>query len=99
MSERIVRITIRGRVQSVGFRAFIEQQAELNGLTGFVRNRLDGSIEAIVAGDSYSIDKLVAACRRGPAHAAVSSCRVEEADEAALREEGDRLVFRVAHTK
>lgn len=70
---RIVRLTIEGRVQGVGFRAWTEHEAQRRGLDGWVRNRDDGSVEAVVAGDEEAVAGMVAACRLGP-HGA----RVEE---------------------
>jgi acylphosphatase len=65
-SERIVHVTITGRVQGVGFRAFVEHEAAKRGLRGWVRNRRNGSVEAVFAGSSDAVDDMLAACRRGP---------------------------------
>jgi acylphosphatase len=59
-------ITITGRVQGVGFRAFIRRTAEQFGLEGWVRNRLDGSVEIMVIGDPDVIDRLIDASNAGP---------------------------------
>ena len=67
MSERDARrVAIRGWVQGVGFRAFVEHLALKRGLEGWVRNRRDGSVEAIFAGAPEAIRAVVDACRSGP---------------------------------
>jgi acylphosphatase len=76
MSGAIRRVIIRGRVQGVGYRAWVEQQAVGLGLQGWVRNRRDGSVEALFEGANDVVDSMVAACRRGP-----SSARVDEVAE------------------
>ncbi len=86
MSEqRIVQLTIRGRVQGVGFRAFVEETAFDLGLKGWVRNRRDGSVEAVAAGPREAVDALIEAVRRGPRSARVDALDVAESDEEALR--------------
>jgi acylphosphatase len=67
MSARIVRhITVRGRVQGVGFRMFVEDTAAAHGVEGWVRNRRDGSVEAVFAGTAEAVRAVIDACRRGP---------------------------------
>jgi acylphosphatase len=64
---RIIRhIVVRGQVQGVGFRAFVEHHAVQRNLSGWVRNRRDGSVEAVFAGPAKSVDGMIAACRIGP---------------------------------
>lgn len=64
---RIIRhIVVRGRVQGVGFRAFVEHHAVQRNLSGWVRNRRNGSVEAVFAGPAKSVDGMIAACRIGP---------------------------------
>jgi acylphosphatase len=55
---KLAHLSIKGRVQGVGYRAFVELEAELRGLEGWVRNRRDGSVEAVVRGDERAIDDL-----------------------------------------
>jgi acylphosphatase len=82
--KRIVRLMISGRVQAVGFRAFVEYEATRRGLRGWVRNRRDGALEAVIAGPTEAVDAMIEACRRGPPAARVESFDVQEADQTAL---------------
>jgi acylphosphatase len=79
MSERRVRVTIRGRVQGVGFRMFVADEARSRGLGGWVRNRRDGAVEAMFAGAPEIVEETLAACRRGPPGARVDSVEIAEA--------------------
>ena len=71
-------VVVRGRVQGVGFRAFTEVAALELGLEGWVRNRRDGSVEAVFSGEAAAVDGLVAACRRGPRMASVRAMKVTD---------------------
>ena len=82
----IVQVTVRGRVQGVGYRAWVEDQATLNGLEGWVRNRRDGSVEAVFAGPVQDVAEMVAACRKGP-----SASRVDALSETAVGADQLRL--------
>ncbi|MBI5264897.1 MAG: acylphosphatase [Bradyrhizobium sp.] len=73
MSEVILHVTIRGRVQGVGYRAWVEYQATNSGLEGWVRNRRDGSVEALFAGPGHVVASMVALCRKGPPSARVDN--------------------------
>jgi acylphosphatase len=66
MSEAIRHVRVRGQVQGVGFRMFVEDAAALHGVAGWVRNRRDGSVEAVFAGAPEAVRAVVEACRRGP---------------------------------
>ncbi len=77
-------LRITGVVQGVGYRASFDAQANALRLSGWVRNRLDGSVEAAVRGDVEAIEKLVAWARRGPTAARVSNVSVSEIDDAAV---------------
>src|SRR5512139_1543817 len=68
---------IEGRVQGVGYRAFVEQSAFSLGLTGWVRNRWDGSVEVLAEGERQDLEKLLAALYRGPRSANVSNIQIE----------------------
>jgi acylphosphatase len=67
-----VRLVISGRVQGVGFRMFVERQAFKHGVRGWVRNRRDGTVEALIIGDEAALRDMETACRRGPSLAAVT---------------------------
>ncbi len=73
-----VRVRIFGQVQGVGYRQWVEVTARANGLTGWVRNRADGSVEAIFQGTLEQVQQIVADCRRGPISARVSHVEIEE---------------------
>jgi len=80
-------VIIRGRVQAVGYRAWTEFIAGRHGLQGWVRNRRDGSVEAVFAGPREAVEAMVADCRRGPPGARVDAIDGREgtADELAMR--------------
>jgi acylphosphatase len=71
------RVTISGRVQGVGFRYALADEARTRNLRGWVRNRRDGSVEAVVAGDEADVEAVIAWARHGPAAARVSLVTVE----------------------
>jgi acylphosphatase len=73
-------LTIHGRVQGVGYRASMIDEARRLGVTGWVRNRRDGTVEAVVSGDDAAVAAIVAWARRGPPGARVAGVAVEEAD-------------------
>ncbi len=80
MSEkRTRRLTIRGRVQGVWFRESMRLEAERLGVTGWVRNRLDGAVEAVVQGQARAVEAMIAWARRGPEAAEVSGVEVSDA--------------------
>ncbi len=81
---RHVRIT--GRVQGVGFRDALRSQALLLSLRGWVRNRRDGSVEAVVQGEAADVDALVVWARRGPPAARVAEVAAAPAEGEHLRE-------------
>jgi acylphosphatase len=80
-NERTVHATITGRVQGVGFRAFVEREALRRGLRGWVRNRRDGSVEAVFSGSPDTVDEMLAACRRGPRSSRVDGVEIAPANE------------------
>lgn len=84
---------ITGRVQGVGYRAWTADTARRHGLTGWVRNRRDGSVEALFAGPATVVAEMVALCRHGPPSARVDSVISETAedDQLGLRHEGERF--------
>jgi acylphosphatase len=93
MSSVIRQVTIRGRVQGVGYRYWVEQQATAYALEGWVRNRRDGSVEALFSGPGDVVSNMVAACRRGPSSARVDAVQEESgnADALNLRRAGERF--------
>ena len=74
------RLVISGRVQGVGFRVWMVEHARELGLSGWVRNRLDGSVGALVAGDIAAVEEFLRLCRRGPRMAEVVSIEEDLAD-------------------
>lgn len=73
--RRAVHVIITGRVQGVGFRAFVEREAAALGLDGWVRNRRDGTVEAVFAGDESEIQHILMELNAGPPAAAVTDVR------------------------
>ena len=72
------RVRAHGRVQGVFFRDSVRRAAEAEGVAGWASNRADGTVEAVFEGAKDAVDRLVALCRSGPGHAAVSRLDVEE---------------------
>ncbi|HUJ86895.1 MAG TPA: acylphosphatase [Burkholderiales bacterium] len=70
------RLLIHGLVQGVGYRAAMRAEAERLGLTGWVRNRADGSVEAVVHGPAEMLERLIGWARSGPPAARVGTVRV-----------------------
>jgi acylphosphatase len=93
MSRVIRRIEVRGRVQGVGYRAWVEYQASRLGLHGWVRNRRDGRVEAVFAGDESVVADMIASCHRGPPSARVDGLAEEaaNADALGLRRAGEEF--------
>ena len=89
--QTTLRLLIRGRVQGVGFRYAFADEARSRKLCGWVRNRRDGSVEAIVAGPAAAVDAIVAWSRRGPAAAQVTALETTATH-------GDFASFEVAPT-
>ena len=84
--ETAVRVRIEGRVQGVGFRYWAIDRAVAMGLGGWVRNRIDGSVEAVFAGPEPAVAEMLRSCRRGPSFARVE--RVAEELESGAVEPG-----------
>jgi len=78
-SSQIARhILVLGRVQGVGYRRWLADEAEAMGLAGWVRNRRDGAVEALVIGMPAGVEALIAAARHGPALAMVTHIEISE---------------------
>ncbi len=88
--EKTVRVRVEGRVQGVAYRVWTRQEAEARGLDGWVRNRMDGTVEALFSGSPARVDDMVAACRRGPPAAHVTGLQATPDDHPA--EPGFRLL-------
>ncbi|MGQ0578908.1 MAG: acylphosphatase [Betaproteobacteria bacterium] len=74
------RLRIRGQVQGVNLREAMRLRAEQLKVTGWVRNLLDGTVEAVVQGEAFAIDSIVEWARQGPPTARVDSVDVETAE-------------------
>lgn len=84
MARKKVRVIIRGRVQGVFFRMETQQAARRIGVNGWVRNRRDGSVEAVFEGDAEKSEEMLAWCRKGPPLARVDDVEVQEFDDQAM---------------
>jgi acylphosphatase len=81
MSERITRrVVVHGRVQGVGFREFMRREAVRHGVAGWVRNRRDGTVEAMISGPEEAVEAVIAWASHGPPSAQVTSIDVENAE-------------------
>ena len=84
------RVVVSGRVQGVFFRDSTEKEARSRGVSGWVRNRDDGTVEAVFEGDPEAVDALVEFCRSGPSRADVDDVAVSEEDPEGLDSFGVR---------
>lgn len=82
--RRAVSVTITGRVQGVWYRGWTVEQARIRKLDGWVRNRSDGSVEALIIGHSADVDALLDACWQGPPSAIVINVKVTETADPGL---------------
>jgi acylphosphatase len=73
-------VSVTGSVQGVFFRVWAQGQARELGVSGWIRNRPDGSVEAHLAGDESAVSRMIERMRRGPANARVEDVVVEEAE-------------------
>ena len=94
-STVVLRLQIRGTVQGVGYRWAMAQAARRLGVAGWVRNRRDGSVEAVFAGPAADVTQMIADCRRGPTLARVDGIedQPETMDALGLRPSGTRFAF------
>jgi acylphosphatase len=80
-----VRVLVSGRVQGVWFRGWTVETAEAEGVRGWVRNRRDGRVEALLIGPETAVEAVIAACHRGP-----PAARVESVERSASTDDGSR---------
>jgi len=90
MATKCVQIHVRGRVTGVYFRAATQREAKRLGLTGWVRNRNDGSVEILVEGEEDAVKELIGWAHHGP-----SAARVEDVDVRYRSYTGDYSDFRI----
>ena len=76
------RFAVTGRVQGVGFRYFVQEAADREGVTGYVRNLPDGSVEAYVEGEAEAVIRVERAIRMGPGGARVTHVNVDDEEPA-----------------
>jgi acylphosphatase len=76
MNTRTIQVRIEGQVQCVGFRAFVEMNAIDLGLVGWVRNRQDGSVEAVFQGAVDAVETMLQRCQAGPPASAVTGVKL-----------------------
>jgi len=81
MAVKAVRVVIEGRVQGVWFRGWAVREATRRGLKGWVRNRRDGAVEILLAGEAAQVDDMVKACGKGPPSARVVNVALHPADD------------------
>jgi acylphosphatase len=98
MPAAIKRAIVRGRVQGVGYRAFVEDEARSHRLAGWVRNRRDGAVEAVLSGPAEQVDAVLSAMRAGPPSAEVTALEVREADATDLAQRLPGEAFSVLRT-
>ena len=91
-------LLVHGRVQGVGYRAFVEDEARARGLDGWVRNRRDGSVEAVFAGPRAAVESMIEACRRGPLSARIDALDHREGTETDLLDRAEGGAFSVLPT-
>jgi acylphosphatase len=87
MSDVVRHVMIRGRVQGVGFRYWTTREALRLGLGGWVRNRRDGSVEALFVGPADVVTEMMARCRRGP-----ESARVEVIEDQPVMANAEKMI-------
>jgi acylphosphatase len=91
MATKRVQMTVRGRVQGVFFRASAQREARRLGVTGYVRNRPDGSVEVLAEGEEFALRELVVFCSKGP-----STARVDRVETRWRKYTGEFPDFRIS---
>jgi acylphosphatase len=79
------RVIVQGRVHGVGFRISVARAAETRGVAGWVRNRGDGAVEAVLEGEPEPVDSVVRFCREGPRGAVVADVQTFSEEPEGLR--------------
>ena len=87
MSDVVRHVMIRGRVQGVGFRYWTTREALRLGLAGWVRNRRDGSVEALFVGPTDVVTEMMARCRNGP-----EAARVEAIEDQPVMANAEKMI-------
>ncbi|HEX3674847.1 MAG TPA: acylphosphatase [Rhizomicrobium sp.] len=75
-----LRLRIEGYVQAVGYRNFVIAEAARLGIDGWIRNRSDGTVEALVSGETKAVEAIVAACMRGPEGSRIKDVELHNAE-------------------
>ena len=76
--QKAVRLYIKGTVQGIFFRQFIQDNAEKNNVRGFVRNLEDGRVEVFMEGNNEDVDKMIELCKIGPKHSEIENVEIKE---------------------
>ena len=97
-ARAILHVMIRGQVHGVGYRAWVEYQATASKLEGWVRNRRDGSVEALFAGSPKIVAEMIALCRHGPPGSRVEAVLNEAGGEELLSQRNAGEAFSVLPT-
>jgi acylphosphatase len=81
MTKKAVHVVIEGRVQGVWFRGWMKQEARALNVHGWVRNRFNGSVEAVIAGTEADVDKMLELCWLGPPSAKILAVTTEPTED------------------
>ena len=93
---KVVRhLIIRGRVQGIGYRAFVEDEAMRRAIAGWVRNRRDSTVEALFSGPAEVVADMIEVCRRGPPGARVDGIDLRDGSAADLASHRQGVAFTV----
>ena len=86
-----IHIIITGTVTGVGFRWWLKMKAEKRNIHGFVKNRTEDEVEALLVGDEKDVEDVVKLCRRGPPSSKVKSIKIEDYQQEYLKKSFDIL--------
>lgn len=76
--RRRVHLTIKGQVQGIFFRAFVREQAKKEDVVGYVTNTSQGDVEVVIEGEKEAVEKMIAACKKGPPLARIGAIDIKE---------------------